>query len=272
MAALTVCPFLIQVREALAGGNSLYTLDVEKLHALKPDVILTQSLCNVCSVDLRYVSHVVQNMPAPRPKVVDLNPRTLSDVLQDLMMVGRATGCEDLAKEDLAELQLRIELAKAEGAKRQRVVSVCQLEWTEPLFIGGHWTPEIIELAGGRQGLNPKIGVNSLVVTPEQLVDDDPDMIIVCPCGLDLKTTREQVEALEKSEWWPKLQAPKTDNGVILVDGNQFFNRPGPRLVDCLEWMVWLFAQLESGGAGEKLSAGDYSADFSWDVHQKPRI
>jgi len=245
------------VRDAIGQGQSLYTLDESRLAALKPDVIITQDLCSVCSIDLATVRRVAQRL-SPPPAIVSLNPETLEGVLDNVMTVGRALDREDAARRTLVSLRERLYTAQdfvnafAEGP------NVAFLEWTSPLFIGGHWTPQLIERAGGRHPLNPTEPINkagaaagpvgttqrragkSVTAPAEVLVASRPDVVIIAPCGLTLDQAWSETARLAEQPWWREL--PAVRNGrVAVVDGNQMFNRPGPRLVDAFEWLVgWL--------------------------------
>merc|ERR1719506_140454 len=186
------------------------------------------------------------------PRIVSLNPAKLTDVLDDVSLVGNAVGLLDEAKAARSELDGRIEKVKELVASSARGEgerpNVCFVEWPNPVYVGGHWTPELIELAGGRHPLHPAAPGGgsgaSFPVTPEAVVESDPDLIIVCPCGLDLKATRREVGEMAKHDWWNSLRAVKAGK-VVLVDGDAMFNRPGPRLVDAAEWLAELFHGLE---------------------------
>ena len=249
---------------ALSGGNSLYNLDVEQLQQLNPDVILTQSLCDVCSIDLITVERVVKRMKMPA-KVLDLNPKTLNEVIQDLIRVGEMIGCEEGAQSVAEELQKRISNAtnnkndsqnnSEDSAKDDtpRRPNVGFIEWTDPIFVGGHWTPEIIILAGGMHPLNTP-GGKSIALEDEQFSKSDPDIVIISPCGMNLEKTRELVEIIQRDEkrksWFESLRAFK-DNKIVLVDGNEMFNRPGPRLVDALEFCSSIIESYKTLGKDE---------------------
>ena len=227
-----------QVKETLSSGQSLYHLDEAKLQELQPDVILTQDLCAVCSIDLQTVERVAQRMQ-PQPLVVSLNPKSLGDVLEDVLKVGAAVGIETEAQAAHKGLQDRIDavVAKVKGLPQSPAPEVAFFEWMAPIFVGGHWTPELIELAGGRHSLNGP-GKHSPETPPQKVVDSQPDAIIICPCGYDIAATRKEVDAtLVKQEWWQELPAVQSGR-VVVVDGNQMFNRSGPRLVECLEWLA----------------------------------
>ena len=245
-----------QVRESLAAGQSLYDLDIKKLAELSPDVILTQDLCEVCSVDLAAVRRAAAQLPRV-PEIVSLNPQTVEDVLEDLIRIGQAVGLEASAAEAAGRLRERMYQAIEHVNPFTDGPSVAFLEWTDPIFIGGHWTPQLIERAGGIHPLNPTTPVEgsgaavgmqlayrkagkSIRVPSEIVAASRPDAVVICPCGVGLAETRRMAEALSREPWWKSL--PAVRNGrVVLVDGNQYFNRPGPRLVEALEFLVgWL--------------------------------
>jgi ABC-type Fe3+-hydroxamate transport system substrate-binding protein len=230
-----------EVSASLSSGQSLYELDERLLAELAPDVILTQNLCEVCSIDLRTVERIAAAMPN-RPTVVSLDPKTVFDVFDDLLKVGAAVGLADAAERAMVDLRARYWSAVDFVNPYVPGPEVLFLEWCDPPFVGGHWTPGLIEAAGGRHSLN-KLGAKSRRVSPEEILEAAPERVIVCPCGFDLARTRVDFEALGKTRWWPLLPAvlDSPRRSIALVDGNQMFNRPGPRLVDAFEWLVgWL--------------------------------
>lgn len=249
-----------QVRTALGVGESLYTLDAERLAQLRPDVILTQDLCEVCSIDLASVQRVAAGLAKAQgrpPSVVSLNPHSVEDVLEDILRVGDAVGLSASAAHQAGRLRERMYQAIEHVNPFTDGPNVAFLEWTDPLFIGGHWTPQLIERAGGRHPLNPTVPIEgsgagagmqlaarkagkSIRVPADVLASSRPDAIIICPCGVGLEQTRMLAATLAREAWWAGLPAVK-DGRVALVDGNHYFNRPGPRLVDALEFMVGWF-------------------------------
>lgn len=258
-----------QVRDALVAGESLYDLDARTLAELAPDVILTQNLCDVCSIDLATVQRIAESL-SPPPSVVSLNPESVEDVFDDVITVGRAIGFEDEATKCVVDLRARIFTASEVINPFADGCNVAFIEWTDPLFIGGHWTPQLIERAGARHPLNPtraaedagaaagpqqayaKAG-KSVRVTSDDLVDSAPEAVVICPCGMNLEQSVQCVPALQRSDWWNDLPAVRAGR-VAVVDGNQMFNRPGPRLVDAFEWLVgWLHDRPEM-----------MPADFPW--------
>lgn len=227
-----------EVRESLESNDSLYVLDTERLRELRPDVILTQDLCDVCSIDLATVRSVAADMDRP-PQVVSLDPHTVFDVFDDLLTVARAVGLEESGEREMVALRGRYWEAIDYVNPYAGQPEVAFLEWADPPFSGGHWTPGLIEAAGGRHSLNP-IGKPSRQLTAEELIEAMPDRLILCPCGFDLDRTERELTVLRETNWWGLLPAVQEGN-VALVDGSAMFNRPGPRLVEAFRWLVsWL--------------------------------
>ncbi len=253
-----------QVREALqsksAGEDapasnvsaSLYSLDGDLLAALRPDVILTQDLCEVCSIDLNTVRAIAARLSSPQPSIVSLNPKSLEDVFDDVLRVGEAVGLGIAARETVVALRERYWSARDFVNPYIEGPEVAFLEWMEPLFSGGHWTPQLIETAGGRHSLN-KAGAKSRRLAAEELVEAMPQRLIICPCGYTIEQTRREMDTLTSQRWWRTLPAVH-DHEVVIVDGSAMFNRPGPRLIDAYCWLVaWLHDRPEV-----------MPADFPW--------
>ncbi len=250
-----------------ATGESLYALDAERLAALRPDVIITQDLCRVCSIDLNTVHGVVAGM-SPRPQVVSLNPTTVEAVFDDMLTIGRAIEMEEAAAAVVGSLRERMYRAEEFVTPFAAAPTVAFLEWTDPLFVGGHWTPQLIERAGGLHPLNPTAAPESagaaagpvgqtlraagpsIRVPAEVIAAIRPEFVVVCPCGLSLEQAWKETALLSQQAWWQELPAVRAGR-VAVVDGNQMFNRPGPRLVDAFEWLVgWLNERPELIPAG----------------------
>ncbi len=245
-----------QVREALRAGETLYTLNDEMLRKLRPDLILTQDLCSVCSIDLARVQRIVRELAdsgLPVPRVLSLNPQTIEDVFDDILRVGRAIGCEDRARREVVALRDRLWRLQEYVNPYLDGPSVALLEWTDPLFCAGHWTVQMIERAGGRHLLNPTrdplegtgAGLQagqrragpSRQVTIDEFVRTRPEIVVVAPCGLDLDRARTELARLGARSWFADLPAARSAR-LFAVDGNQMFNRPGPRLVDAFAFLV----------------------------------
>jgi iron complex transport system substrate-binding protein len=227
-----------QVRESLAAGDSLYQLDGNLLAELRPDLIITQDLCSVCSIDVVAVRQIAEGLPS-RPALLSLNPKTLEDVFDDHLRVGEAAGLAADAADGVVRLRDRYWSAIDYVTPYTAGPEVAVLEWMDPLFVAGHWTPQMILAAGGQCSLMTA-GMPSRAITPDELVAAQPDRIVIAPCGLSLPAIRNELALLTTSRWWQALPAA-ADGDVFLVDGNQMFSRPGPRLVDAFCWLVgWI--------------------------------
>jgi iron complex transport system substrate-binding protein len=220
------------VRNFLHGGSSIYHLDADLLERLQPDLIVTQELCEVCAVSYAIVDRAARRL-ASDPRIISLEPSSLDDVFANIETLGKLAHHEHEAQQLVTALRGRVGACHAEVSKHARGIEalprVLVLEWTDPPMSGGHWTPGLVELAGGIPVLgNP--GANSRVLTWDEIEGAQPDCVIVAPCGFDLEKTRTAAAEV------PQLQR----YDVHLVDGNAYVNRPGPRLVDTVE----IFAQI----------------------------
>ncbi|HEX5990841.1 MAG TPA: cobalamin-binding protein [Solirubrobacterales bacterium] len=220
------------VKQVVGEGRALYSLDEERLAQLEPDLIVTQAVCEVCAVSYEDVVAVAARLPG-RPRVVQQDPSTLDEVLEDVTRLGAAAGIEARAGEVRGELEARLDRVRAavEGAERPRVLA---LEWLDPPFLGGHWVPEMITIAGGVD-VEGKPGQKSPQVEWERLGGLDPEVVVAMPCGWYLDDSRAQ--ALEHRERLGALGAGR----VFAVDAASTFSRPGPRLVDGVELLAHLF-------------------------------
>lgn len=248
-AAATSAAIDQQVRDALGDEHnaSLYTLDTEQLTAIKPDVILTQDLCDVCSIDLNTVRGAATHMN-PQPVIVSTNPAMMDDVFDDMLRIGDAVGLSAEARDAMVELRERYWVAREYVNAYVPGPEVAVLEWMDPLFIAGHWTPQLVEHAGGVHSLNPA-GAKSRQISPEELLEASPERLVICPCGFDLEAIERELPELQSQRWWKLLPAVQ-DGNVVMVDGNQMFARPGPRLVDALQWLVaWINDRPDAGPA-----------------------
>eukprot|EP00210_Caulerpa_lentillifera_P000569 g550.t1 len=196
------------VTATLAAGIGLYYINEELLRELKPDVIVTQSLCAVCSVDYNLISQFAQKLD-PVPLLVDLNPQCLSEVIDGCRQVGEALGLQQGAEKTISELNQRVDAMKQIVKSRSLIPrkNVVVLEWTDPIFVGGHWTPQLIQMAGASHPLNPPKSEDggagySYAISNEDFVKSDPDWIIICPCGLDIQETLKEMETIKNQSWW----------------------------------------------------------------------
>ena len=221
------------VRARVHEGSSLYGLDDDKLAALEPDLIVTQELCAVCAVSYEIVDRAAKRLRGD-PRIVSLEPSSLEDVFSTIAFLGELTGAHEGAAHLIASLRERVDALRSHVASRKRE-RVLVLEWTDPPMSAGHWTPGLVELAGGEPLLaNP--GANSRVLSWDEIAASDPDVVIVAPCGFDLARTQREIAALPPGAaqtFWA-LRALRAGHAYAM-DGNAFVNRPGPRLVDTAE-------------------------------------
>lgn len=216
------------VRELTEAGRSIYELDEAALHRLRPDLIVTQALCSVCAVSVDDVRAIAARMD-PVPEIVSLDPHTIGEVLGDVRTLAQATDCKDAGVDlvqDAAARMDRVRLA-VRGAPRVRVA---MLEWLDPVFVGGHWVPQLIEYAGGIDLLGLP-GEPSEQRTWEEVRAAAPQVVIVAPCGYEVERGHE--EALAYADELRALDAQR----IVVADACAWFSRPGPRLIDGLEWL-----------------------------------
>jgi iron complex transport system substrate-binding protein len=222
------------VTDTLAATGTLYTMDEDLIRRLAPDVILTQRLCDVCAVGYESVTSFAATLPSP-PRVVNLDPSSVEDILTDVQNVGAALGEPEHAAEVVAGLRVRIEAVRARAVDAVRPRCVL-LEWIEPPFRSGHWGPELVELAGGVEPLGKK-GEDAARVSWEAVVESAPDILVLACCGFDVARTLADVPLLRARPRWDTLPAVSAGR-VYAVDGSAYFSRPGPRIVDSLELLA----------------------------------
>jgi iron complex transport system substrate-binding protein len=220
------------VSERLRNNQGLYMIDEERLREAAPDVILTQGLCDVCAIDYNEVVTASETL-ANKPKIVSLTPNCLTDVLDDVARVGEATGQDRRAERFVQELEQRISSVRERAAKSSTRPRVACLEWFDPIYAAGHWVPEMVELAGGRDVLGRK-GQPSAKIDWHKVVEFAPDVIVLMPCGFDVPRILGEAAVLKRLAGWHDLPGVKAGR-VFAVNGHAFFSRPGPRLVDGLE-------------------------------------
>jgi iron complex transport system substrate-binding protein len=221
-----------RVRELVEQGLSVYRVDADLLRSLAPDLIITQDHCEVCAVSLRDIEAATCTWTGDKPRILSLRPNSLDDVYEDVRKVASALGVAITGEQLVQDMRRRLEgLRERTGAlPRPRVGFI---EWGEPLMSGGHWMPTLIEIAGGTN-LFGMAGRKSEVMAWDELIAADPEVIIIAPCGYDLAASRREHAALARHAGWARLTAVR-DGRVFCADGNAFFNRPGPRLVETAE-------------------------------------
>lgn len=216
------------VKELTAQGRSIYELDEEGLRHLRPDLIVTQALCTVCAVSVDDVRAIAERMD-PAPEIVSLDPHTLGEVLGDVRTLAQATGSKDAGADLVQQAAARIDRVRVSLAGVD-TVRVAALEWLDPVFVGGHWVPQLIEHAGGEDLLGLP-GEPSEQRTWEEVKAAQPEVVVVMPCGYDVERAYEEAQAYAD-------ELRQLDARIVIADAAAWFSRPGPRLVDGLEWLA----------------------------------
>jgi iron complex transport system substrate-binding protein len=219
------------IHAARHAGSSIYRLDEAALARLEPDLIITQELCDVCAVAYSEVRRAVRRLPGDVP-VLSLEPRSVEEICASVEGVGVATGYTDLAARAAASMRARVAQIAALDVPKPRPRVVC-IEWTDPIMVGGHWVPEMVRLAGGVDVLGDE-GAPSRYVSWDEVVDAQPQVMIVMPCGYNLAKTLELVPEVAARAGFDELDAVRAGR-VVVVDGSAYFSRPGPRIVHGLE-------------------------------------
>jgi iron complex transport system substrate-binding protein len=222
-----------RVKERLAKALSVYEVFEDVLERLQPTHIVTQTQCQVCAVTLEDVERAMAGSISSNPRLIALEPNGLDDIWKDINRVACACGIASQGDEVVATLRHRMTQISTRACGARRRPRLACIEWHEPLMAAGNWVPELVELANG-ENLFGKAGVHSPWMAWEELVESDPDVIISMPCGFDLDRTRQEMYWLTGRPGWSKLRAVQSGE-VYLADGNQYMNRPGPRVVESLE-------------------------------------
>lgn len=220
------------IRRSLENLSTIYYLDRDLLAKLQPDLILTQELCEVCAVSFDRVQEAAHSA-CPGARILSLEPHSLSGILDNIREVAEATGDGTRADELLASLQTRVATLQQGATVSEKRPRTLTLEWLDPVFIGGHWVPEMVELAGGVDVLG-RAGERSRQVEWSEVSAGGPEVVVLMPCGFNLERTVEEFRRQSLPSDWHSLPAVKNSQ-VYAVDGSSYFNRPGPRIVDGLE-------------------------------------
>ena len=225
----------LQRKSIVEDALGVYEVFPEKLRELRPTHIVTQAQCEVCAVSLRDVELAVRQVTDCEAAIISLQPNNLADFWADLCRAAAHLGVTDKGVQLVADLQSRMEAIESEtrSLPLDARPTVACIEWVDPLMAAGNWTPELVRIAGGRN-LFGEAGRHSPWMTFDELRESDPEVIVIMPCGFDLERTREDVPLLQARQGWTDLQAVRNGR-VYLADGNRYFNRPGPRLVESLE-------------------------------------
>ncbi|GAC1615825.1 MAG: cobalamin-binding protein [Ktedonobacteraceae bacterium] len=215
---------------------SIYAIDVEQLEALRPDIIFTQTQCEVCAVSERDVMRAVQHLTGLQPRIVSLAPHQLGDVWEDVLRVGRALEQPQRAEELVHGYKKRLDDLKNRTARAGAKPRVTVLEWLDPLMAAGNWTPELVAYAGA-ENVFGEVGMHSPWLSWEELQAENPDVLVLAPFGFTLERTMMDVPILQRHPVWQRLQAVQNKR-VYAIDGNQYLNRSGPRLVESAELLA----------------------------------
>jgi iron complex transport system substrate-binding protein len=236
------------INGALHAGSSIYKLHERLLRELRPELVVTQELCDVCAVSYGTVARAVRSLPG-EVEVMSLEPGSLEDICATVEAVGRATGHGENGAAAAAAMRQRIDAVAAgsDGGHGRRVVCI---EWTEPIMAGGHWVPQMVRLAGGRDPLGRE-GLPSHYVGWDEVLAAEPEVMVLMPCGFGLERTLQVAGDITSRPGFADMPCARTGH-VAAVDGSSYFNRPGPRIVDGLE----ILAAIVRGDPGGPLPAG----------------
>jgi len=226
------------VRQALASNEALYGLDLQRLAQLQPDLIVTQTLCEVCAIGARHVAEALRALPRA-PRIVSLHAHTLEQLFGELRLLGHVTNRSRVAGQLVVSLTQRMDRVRARIPSTSAPPRVCCLEWLQPLMVAGHWVPEMVERAGGMDVLG-RPGEPSYIVTEDAVLAAQPDILVVMPCGFSMERTHHELPRLASQAWWRALPAVQ-HRRVYVVNGPAYFNCPGPRLIDGVEIFANLF-------------------------------
>jgi len=223
-----------KVNNLLQSALSIYQIKTDVLEKLQPTHIVTQDQCDVCAVSLKDVEQAVATLTNNSPQIISLQPNILNDVWEDIRRVANVFGVDSLQVIENLEARVKIVDQKTQGlSQTEHLPTVACIEWTDPLMVAANWIPELVTLAGG-QPLLTMTGQSSTPLKWETLISSNPDAIIFMPCGFDLNRTRQEAQLFSQRPEWQQLHAVQSGR-VYITDGNSYFNRPGPRLVDSLE-------------------------------------
>jgi iron complex transport system substrate-binding protein len=222
-----------KVKEILADALSVYTVNREQIKQLAPDMVITQAQCEVCAVSLKEVEEALENYLDKQAHIISLQPNSLDDIFNDIRTVATALNVHERGEILVDELQERVDIIKHKLKFIEQKPTVACIEWLQPLMLSGNWMPELVNLAGGTSLLT-EAGKHSPYVQWEAIRQQDPDIIIVMPCGFSIPRTMKEIDLLLQLPGFADIKAVK-NNQLYVADGNQYFNRPGPRIVDSLE-------------------------------------
>ena len=227
-----------QVKSILQNALSVYYINEDLLKKLKPDIILTQSQCEVCAVSEKDVQSVVKNITGINPDIISVEPNSIKDIFSDIKIIAEVLNVVDRGADLIDFMKNRIRVLK-KSYDIKSGPTVAAIEWINPLMAAGNWVPELIKMAGG-VNLFGEAGKHSPWMNYQDLIEKNPQTIIIMPCGYNIQKSIVEIDSLIKQKGWEELSAVKNDK-VYITDGNQFFNRPGPRIIESLEILIEIF-------------------------------
>jgi iron complex transport system substrate-binding protein len=222
-----------KVKEILTDALSIYTINKELIKQLDPDIVLTQAQCEVCAVSLKDVEEALENLLDKQANVISVQPDTLGDIFNDITLIAQKLDAAESGKQLIESLDERIDIIRHKLKFITDKPTVACIEWMEPLMVAGNWVPEMVDIAGGQSVLAIN-GKHSPFISWEILKAEDPDIIIITPCGFDIERTLKEMDVILSLPGFAELNAVK-NNRLYIADGNQYFNRSGPRIVDSIE-------------------------------------
>ena len=225
-----------QVKEILSESLSIYTIDRDLIKSLAPEVIITQAQCEVCAVSLKHVELALSDLLDKECQIISLEPNGLNDVYGDIRIIAGQLGVENAAEELLELSTERINIIRHKLKFITEKPTVACIEWLSPLMMAGNWTPEIVEIAGGLPILT-EAGKHSSYINFQDIITVNPDIILIMPCGFSIQRTLQEIGLFLDTPGWADLKAVKSQR-VYIADGNQYFNRSGPRITDSIEIMA----------------------------------
>jgi iron complex transport system substrate-binding protein len=226
----------IKVKEILADALSIYTVKREVIKELAPDVVITQAQCEVCAVSLEEVEKALDNYLDKQTRIVSLQPNKLEDIFKDIQTVADTLGITSAGNTLIEDLQERVDIIRHKLKYVESRPTVACIEWLEPMMISGNWIPEVVGLAGGKS-LLAEAGKHSPYIQWDDILLADPEIIVVMPCGFSIERTMREMNLLLNLPQFADTRAAK-NNQIYIADGNKYFNRPGPRIVDSIEIMA----------------------------------
>ena len=224
-----------EVKSLVQSALSIYYINEKLLKELKPDIIFTQSQCEVCAVSVSDVENALKNITGLSSRVISVEPNSVEDIVNDILTIAEILNVRKKGKELVESIKAKIDNTE-KIVYQKSSPSVAAIEWIDPLMAAGNWVPQLIKVAGGKN-LFGEAGKHSPWMKYNDLVEQDPEIIIVMPCGYDIKKSLIEIKTLESKKGWGSLKAVRNRN-VYITDGNQFFNRPGPRIIESLEILL----------------------------------